>query len=69
MAACVGSPSLAVAGWHSRIPQGVSPSAHGGHLLVSSFLAIARTASVKDSHSGFCVEHKFSFFWDKHPNM
>lgn len=29
-----------------RIPQRVSPSAPGGHLLVSSFLAITRRASV-----------------------
>lgn len=37
---------LAVVGWHSQISQGVSPSAQGGHLPVSGFLAITRRASV-----------------------
>lgn len=39
-------PPPTVAGWHSWIPQGVAPSTHGGHLLLSSFLAITRKASV-----------------------
>lgn len=64
----LGAP-LAAAGWHSWVPQGVAPSTHGGHLLVSSFFDYYMESLRKRSHSGLCVEYKFSFFWDKYPNV
>lgn len=41
----VGSLSLAVAGC-AHVPRGAASPTHGGHLFVSSFLAITRKASV-----------------------
>lgn len=64
----VGSLSLAVTGC-THVPWGAAPPTHGGHLFVSSFLAITRKASVNVPIVFFCVEYKFLFFWDKYPNM
>lgn len=56
------------AGWHSWVPQGVAPSTHGGHLLVSSFLAITRKASAKVPIVLFVWSINL-VFWDKYPNV